>query len=189
MTPALPFPDPPLTDGVVALRPRRDADAPTFASWSNDAEIVRWTGVPAEYDVAAARAWMVVSEEMRLAGEALHLLIAAADSGATLGSCDIRRPDPYDPGLGEIGYLLVEAARGRGLATRAVRLLVTCGFGALNMGRIQALVHPENPRSAAVLERAGFRREGVLRGYRPGDPAREDRLLFAVLSGDLIATS
>lgn len=115
----------------------------------------------------------------------LALAIADAVTTLVLGSCDIRRPDPEDPALGEIGYLLSEDARGRGLATRAMFLLISWSFRELGMGRVQALVHPDNPRSAWVLDRLGFEREGLLRRYRAGDNGREDRILYSVLPGEL----
>jgi RimJ/RimL family protein N-acetyltransferase len=99
-----------------------------------------------------------------------------------VGSCDIRRPDPEDTALGEIGYLLAADARGRGLATRAVGLLVGWALRDLGMARVQALVDPDNPRSAAVLERLGFQREGLLRHYRAGESKRQDRLMYALLA-------
>lgn len=182
---ALPFPQPPLTDGVVALRPWRPEDAVVKAAWGDDAVIVRWTGVPANYTEDAALAWAARTEEARRAGRSLSLAITDAATNDVLGSCDIRRPDPEDPALGEIGYLLSENARGRGVATRAMSLLVAWSFRELGMGRLQALVHPDNPRSAEVLDRVGFKYEGLLRHYRAGDAGREDRFLYSVLAGEL----
>ena len=181
----LPFPDPPLSDGVVALRPWRDEDAAVKASWGRDAAIVRWTGVPANQTEAAARAWAARMEDARKAGRVVNLAITDAASGAVLGSCDVRRPDHEDPALGEIGYLLSQTARGRGVATRALALLVAWSFRELGMERVQALVHPDNPRSAAVLVRLGFQREGLLRRYRAAEGGREDRIMYAVLAGEL----
>jgi ribosomal-protein-alanine N-acetyltransferase len=60
-------------------------------------------------------------------------------------------------------------------------LLVDWSFRALGMERVQALVHPDNTRSAGVLERLGFRRQGRLRRYRVGAAGREDRVLFSVV--------
>lgn len=51
-----------------------------------------------------------------------------------------------------------ETARGRRVATRAMGLLIAWSFRELGMGRIQALVHPDNPRSAGMLDRLGFHR-------------------------------
>jgi ribosomal-protein-alanine N-acetyltransferase len=175
-----------LTDGVVRLRPWRDAHAAGAAAWGLDAVIVRWTGVPANQTEAAALAWAVRVEEGRRAGRMLALAITDAAAGVVLGSCDIRRPDPDDSSLGEVGYLLSERARGRGVATRAIGLLIDWSFRELGMERVQALVHPDNPPSAAVLDRLGFKREGLLRRYRAGDDGREDRVLYAVLPGELV---
>jgi [ribosomal protein S5]-alanine N-acetyltransferase len=182
----IPFPDPPLDDGVVALRPWSREDAVIKAAWGSDPLIVRWTDVPANYTAEEALAWAAHTEEARKAGRSLALAITDAASGTVLGSCDIRRPDPEDLALGEVGYLLAERARGRGAATRAMFLLIEWSFRELGMCRVQALVHPDNPRSAWVLERLGFRREGQLRRYRPGESGREDRILYAVLPGELV---
>ena len=182
----MPFPEPSLTDDVVVLRPWRREDAAVKASWGDDPVIVRWTGVPADYTEEAALAYAALIEEARKAGRSLALAITDAVTNVVLGSCDMRRPDPEDPALGEIGYLLSENARGHGLATRATGLLVSWSFRELGMGRVQALVHPDNPRSAGVLDRLGFQREGLLRRYRAGDDGREDRFLYSVLPGELV---
>jgi [ribosomal protein S5]-alanine N-acetyltransferase len=183
---AFPLPKPPLSDAVVALRPWHQEDAPIKATWGRDAAIVRWTEVPANNTEEAALAWAARAEEARQAGRAVALAIVDAKLDVVLGSCDIRRPDPDDAALGEVGFLLAKEARGRRIATRAVGLLVAWSFRELGMERIQGLVHPNNPRSARVLERLGFRREGLLRRYRAGEAGREDRILFSVLPDELV---
>ena len=142
--------------------------------------------MPADYCQAAAIAWAEGTETARLAGRSLALAIVDADGKAVIGSCDLRRPDPEDTALGEVGYLVSAESRGRGIATRAMWLLIEWGFRELGIGRIQALVHPDNPRSARVLERLGFRTEGHLRHYRPGPRGREDRVLYSILPGELL---
>jgi RimJ/RimL family protein N-acetyltransferase len=184
--PAFPLPKPPLSDGVVALRPWRREDAPIKAAWGQDAVIVRWTEVPANNTEEAALAWAARAEDARQAGRAVALAIVDAKLDVVLGSCDIRRPDADDAALGEVGFLLAEEARGRGIATHAVGLLVEWSFQEMGMERIQGLVHPDNSRSARVLERLGFRREGLLRRYRAGEAGREDRILFSVLPDELV---
>ncbi len=84
MTPAIPFPDPPLDDGVVSLRGWRDEDAPVKAAWGADPVIVRWTGVPESYTAEAALEWNAQVEEERLAGRALSLAVVA-DAGRGRG--------------------------------------------------------------------------------------------------------
>ena len=181
----LPLPASPLSDGTVALRPWRDDDASTVGTWGHDCELVRWSAVPKDQNPEAARAYFRWTEQARQRGLSVALAIVDAGSGSVVGSCDVRRIDPADLRIAELGYLLVEAARGRGLATRAVRLLTEWSFRELEMERIQALVHPENPASARVLERLGFAREGLLRSYRAAPRGREDRVIYAVLPGEL----
>ena len=182
---AFPLPDPPLRDDRVVLRPWQDGDVAVLARWAKDPEIVRWTAITPGYDVHHARAFRVHAHRERITGNAIYLAIADAETGEAVGSCDLRRPIPDDPTVGEVGYLLGPEGRGQGAATCAVVLLARYGMEVLRMSRVQALVHPENAASLRVLARAGFREEGLLRAYRPGEAGREDRLVLSVLPGEL----
>jgi RimJ/RimL family protein N-acetyltransferase len=186
---ALPLPASRLSDGVVALRGWYEQDAAVVGTWGRDAGIVRWSAVPEDQSSATALAYFRRAEQARQAGLTVALAIVNAGSDQVVGSCDVRRPDPRNLAVGELGYLLVEQARGRGLATRAARLLTHWSFRELGMQRIQALVDPENPASARVLERLGFQREGLLRSYRTAPHGREDRVMYAVLPGELIGSA
>jgi len=64
-----------------------------------------------------------------------------------------------------VRYWLLPEARGRGVATRAVRLLAGWAFSTLGLGRLAAFIEFENRASAAVLERCGFVEEGRLRRH------------------------
>ena len=180
---ALPFPDPPLSDGVVSLRAFRDGDAAVTAAWCKDEDIIRWSGPPPEPTEKSALTWAALTETAHRGG-VLALAVADAVSGVVLGACDIRRPSEADPEFGEIGFLVGPEARGRGIAARSMRLLLPYAFETLGMARVQALAHPENRASVKVLERLGFHREGLLRDYRPGERGREDRVLLSVLRGE-----
>jgi RimJ/RimL family protein N-acetyltransferase len=56
-----------------------------------------------------------------------------------------------------VGYWLLPEARGHGLATRAVRLVVTWAFDALSVAEVGLRAAPANAASRGVAERAGFR--------------------------------
>jgi RimJ/RimL family protein N-acetyltransferase len=183
---ALRFPDPPVSDGVVSLRAFRDADAPIAAAWCKDADIVRWSGAPEDPTETMALAWAALTD-IAHAGGVLALAVVDTVSGVVLGSCDIRRPAEWDAQLGEVGFLVGPEARGHGVATRSMTLLLGYAFERLGMARVQALVHPENPASVKVLERLGFQREGLLRDYRPGAQGRQDRILYSLLRAEFVA--
>jgi RimJ/RimL family protein N-acetyltransferase len=62
----------------------------------------------------------------------------------------------------EVGYSVVSAYRGRGIATEAVGGLVEEGFVSAGLRRIRAYCVPENASSRAVLLRSGFQDDGML---------------------------
>jgi [ribosomal protein S5]-alanine N-acetyltransferase len=83
-----------------------------------------------------------------------------------------------------LGYAVAVAANGRGYATDAVREATRIGFEELALHRVQAAVIPRNAASIRVLEKAGFRREGLAERYLLIDGTWEDHVLFAVTSDE-----
>ena len=84
-----------------------------------------------------------------------------------------------------IGYWVASAATGRGVATAALALGLDHCFGAVRLHRVEATVSPENAASRAVLAKAGFREEGLLRRYLDVDGAWRDHLLVAITIEEL----
>jgi hypothetical protein len=74
------------------------------------------------------------------------------------------------------------ASWGRGIATAAIRIASDIAFGVLGLNRLQAGVYASNLGSVRVLEKAGFRREGVWRRQLVGLGGREDHLWFGLLA-------
>jgi RimJ/RimL family protein N-acetyltransferase len=111
-------------------------------------------------------------------------VIVEAGSGQVLGGINLHHFDPLRDTV-EVGYWLLLEARGRGVATRSVRAAAEHAF-ANGIYRVEAHVRVGNAASERVLERAGFRREGVKRGYlrRGGEEQKLDATLFARLADD-----
>jgi RimJ/RimL family protein N-acetyltransferase len=147
---------PTLADGEVILRPRRLSDADAIAAACQDPEIPRWTMVPSPYTREDAVAFLARADEEAASGESVGLLVVDPEDRllGTVSLMDLRR----EPGYGEIGYWLAADARGRGVATRAVRLLTDWGHRTLGLDRIEIHVHLENAPSHRVPQRAGYER-------------------------------
>jgi len=79
-----------------------------------------------------------------------------------------------------LGYWISPDVGGRGFATEAVRQAVETGFRTLALHRVQAAVIPRNVASVRVLEKAGFREEGLALRYLRIAGTWEDHRLFAV---------
>ena len=82
-----------------------------------------------------------------------------------------------------IGYSMLPQWRGRGYTARAVRLIARWAFDNTTIARLIAGTQPSNIASQRVLERAGFHREGLLRGRLPGpNGTRVDDVQYALLA-------
>jgi ribosomal-protein-alanine N-acetyltransferase len=84
-----------------------------------------------------------------------------------------------------LGYWIGEEHNGHGYATEAVRLAVDYALGPLALHRVQANVMTKNPRSARVLEKNGFRREGLALNYLRIAGRWEDHDMYALTVEDL----
>ena len=84
-----------------------------------------------------------------------------------------------------LGYNLDEAQQGKGYMTEAVRAVVRFAFATWGLHRVAAAYMPRNERSAAVLERCGFRIEGRSPSYLQIDGRWEDHILTAIVNPEL----
>src|SRR5689334_17110646 len=169
-------PDPPLTDGVVTLRPMRSSDLPAVEQAAADPEIRRWFGAfeGPPRDVLAG--WIEGWEGGTAA--AFAICAPAAECGGHV-LVELR-----NSGRAHMEYWLLPGWRGRGLAGRALRLASAWALRDLGRARLELWTEPENRRSQRVAEDAGYRREGVLRSYSDIDGRRVDAVMFARLAGE-----
>jgi ribosomal-protein-alanine N-acetyltransferase len=68
--------------------------------------------------------------------------------------------------------------------TEALEAVVHHAFGSLDLSRIEAACLPENAPSRALLERAGFKYEGVAQSYLQINGRWRNHVLYANLRGD-----
>jgi RimJ/RimL family protein N-acetyltransferase len=169
-----------LGDGVVKLRPWTNADAPAIAeALDGDPEISRWLDlVPQPYSIVDAYGYISSTGEEKYA-------VTDAVTGRVLGSIGVRWNETGD--TGEIGYWVRSDARGRGVMTRALKLVARQAFEADGAARLQLRADPLNVPSCRVAEKAGFKREGVLRSVYWNERLgrRQDHVLFSLLPGEL----
>jgi ribosomal-protein-alanine N-acetyltransferase len=78
-----------------------------------------------------------------------------------------------------LGYWIDQGHQGKGLMTEAVQGAVDWAFSTLRLHRVQAAVMPRNPASLRVLDKAGFRREGISPRFLQIAGRWEDHVIFA----------
>ncbi len=103
------------------------------------------------------------------------------DSGEPLGSVGFFNVDDRNRRL-EIGYDLSPEAWGRGLMSRSARILVDWALAEGGFHRVEATVMVGNRRSERVLEKLGFEREGLMRGYKLVRGQFRDYSLWSLLA-------
>ena len=178
---------PSLSDGVVRLEPLEARFGPELAGVVLDPDIVRFTRLPTRPGEGFVEGWLSRYERGWEDGSRAGFAIVADDGnddGALLGFMALIRID-WDALEAEVGYLLAPAARGRGLAGRALELLSRWALDALGLVRLEAWIDTENGASLRVAERAGYTREGVRRSTHFKAGRRVDMAIYSLLAGEL----
>lgn len=165
-------------DGLV-LRDWREEDAPGLLAICGDPDVCRFTSVPWTYAPATARAWICRLRDQRAAGDGIALAVLAAGAAEVLGNVNLVRFSP-DRREAALGYWLFPAARGRGTATAAARLLCAWGFEQLGLKRIELAILPGNRASRGVAERLGARHLGLRRGSHAAEGRRWDMEIYSL---------
>lgn len=163
-------PETSLSDGVVTLRPWRPADAPAVFDACQDPLIARFVPIPQPYELSNAVAFVERHGEALFDAEEVGFAIVDPATGKLLGA--IARHGPFGH-RAQFGYWLAPSARGRGVATRALRLIVDWTIATTELIRLELYTDVANDASGRVAERAGFEREGVRRAWyldREGRP-------------------
>ena len=178
-------PNPPLSDGVIALRPFRAEDASAVASACQDPEIQRWIPmIPVPYTEADARSFILMTLQAWHDGTSYEFAIVDAATDRFVGSIGLHLGS--NPRLHAVGYLVAPQARRRGVASRALRLVTRWGFEHIDIERLALWTLPGNVASQAVAERAGFRFEGLARNWAPGrDDRPTDAIVYSMTPEDL----
>lgn len=180
------LPDGELTDGVVTLRMLRAEDFESHFAHRGLAEV--WQRnvppVPPDRDFTEKICAFGAAEQW-LHGVAAHMSVRDARTDAYSGDFGVH-VQIGPPGEVMLSYALGREVRGRGFATRAVRLASAWAIAELGAKRVMAGTATDNGASQAVLARAGFTREGVQRALLPGqDGTRVDNVCWSLLPGEL----
>ena len=102
-------------------------------------------------------------------------------TGRIIGGCSLCARGQPENGTCEIGYCFLPEVWGHGYGAEAVEALVNFGVSETGVHRIFATIDLDNPASTRLVERLGFRREGVMRQDAFVRGAWKDSLIYALL--------
>ncbi|KAJ1293237.1 hypothetical protein BS78_01G053000 [Paspalum vaginatum] len=165
----------------VTLRRFELSDVDAMMAWASDPEVARFCRWEPYESTAPLLAFL------RDAVLPHPWFRAICVSGAVVGAVSVA--PTAERCRAELGYVLARAHWGKGVATAAVRRAlraVLAGAEVEGLARVEALVDVDNPASQRVAEKAGFRREGVLRRHYWHKGRARDMVMYSFLSTDPI---
>jgi RimJ/RimL family protein N-acetyltransferase len=160
-------------------------DKPAFIEHLKVKQIYDQTlAIPYPYTQSDADWWVNhVAEETQNQGRSVNWAIRRRD-GYLIGGIGYHNLEVGKSHRAEIGYWLAEPYWGKGIMTEVVKKVSHFGFAELGLIRITANVFDFNAGSAKVLEKSGFRLEGILRSHYKKDAKIFDGRLYAKLATD-----
>jgi RimJ/RimL family protein N-acetyltransferase len=169
-----------MTDGEVVLRKVREDDRPAVLETMRDPLVREWLNMPTQPGDRDFDSMMRTIRDGFATGERYDFCVTTPFDERALGAviASRRARDNY-----EVAYLAGDAGRGRGLMTRAVRLLCDWLLEE-GVGRLELRTHPGNEASQRLAERAGFQREGVERKSIWLHNERHDAIVWSLLPTD-----
>jgi RimJ/RimL family protein N-acetyltransferase len=166
----------------VRLEPLTLAHAGDLDELARDPDVQRNTYVPVPPPPGFGRTWAKRYEEGRVDRSREGFAVVDTDDGSFLGIAVAVRLDE-EAGEAELGYVVAPHARGRGVASSALRLLTEWGFER-GLQRLELRISTDNEASMRVAERCGYLREGLLRSLHFKAGKRLDMVVYARLPTD-----
>ncbi len=167
---------PEMSDHAPWVRLRREGESflrPWEPAWSHDHLTRR------AFRNRVYWAWRAKDE-----GRALALFIVGRDDGRLMGAITLDNIRRGPAQSAQVGYWIGPAYARKGLMTEALAAVVQHAFASLDLSRIEAACLPENAASRALLDRTGFRHEGVAEAYLQINGRWRDHVLYANLRDD-----
>jgi RimJ/RimL family protein N-acetyltransferase len=165
----------PIRTERLLIRPFRPDDTTGLAGRRNDPVVARYQDWQIPYSMEQAE--KAVSEVVAMDGPKNErwwmAVVADPDTDEVLGDLAVHLS--WAGRTAEVGYTFAKEKWGRGYATEALAAMVDYLFDNLGVTRVFGMLHPDNPSSAMVLERAGFLFEGHTRlSFWLGDEVSDD---------------
>lgn len=135
-----------------------------------------------EYGLDHARRWLEEQARLHAAGDGFEFLVEDG-GGRLLGACGLNQLNRAQR-LANLGYWVRSSATGRGVAVAAVRAVSRWAFARTDLERLEIVVLEDNLRSLRVAEKAGARREGVLRARLRHRGRSRDAVMYSLVRED-----
>jgi len=174
----------PVSGRLVRLRDCTLADADTLDEWNRNKDVGSFNDFGPREPVPRE---VLASGPLRNDKNGTLIVERLADDEpvGTIGwrLVTVYGPSPFSDAL-QIGVELIPSARGQGLGVEAQRLVADYLFASSHVNRVEASTDIDNVAEQRALEKAGFQREGVVRGAQFRDGTHHDLVVYARVRSD-----
>ena len=148
----------------LVLRPTALSDARDYHALLSDPAVAAGLQrqVPASFADSERQLHRVLARQSTGEATSWSAVVGESGEGPAIGFLGLVRTD-FVHRSSEVFYELRSAHWNQGFVTEALRRVIRHAFEPLALHRLEGRAHPANQRSVQVLERCGFKREGVLR--------------------------
>jgi RimJ/RimL family protein N-acetyltransferase len=177
-----------VSSSEIRIRPYRQSDAGALYEAVRESidEIGSWLEwCHPDYSIDESRAWIDHCIEARAAGNEYNFAIVDSED-VLLGGCGLNRLQ-HDHRVANMGYWVRTSAVGRGVATAATRQLAGFAFRQTPLNRLEIVASTRNIGSQRVAERAGARREAIVRSRLVVRGEAHDAAQFAFVRAEFRA--
>ena len=168
-----------LTGPTLTLRYATTEDAPRLLELASDPLVTQWFSWGPYERLEQPEAYIAGQREKRERGELLDFLIVHPEAGA-IGVTGLSELAVRDR-RATVGTWFGRDWWGKGVNRESKALIAALAFGHLGIERLTAWANTRNGRSQTALERVGFHREGVLRGWHRHGDVVHDVVVFGLL--------
>jgi [ribosomal protein S5]-alanine N-acetyltransferase len=144
------------------MRPVSQADIPGLLLMNRDDETTRFLSYVSWRSLDDGMTWLGKIREMESAGTGVQLVVVEKASASVVGGCLLFRYEESSA-RAELGYALARSHWRKGYMHEALVALLSHVFGVMGLRRLEAQVNSANTPSCQLVERLGFKYEGLLR--------------------------
>jgi len=167
---------------ALRLRALRASDAPRLFDYLGNTVVIEHTSYPVQSLNSVERLIANAQQGYAERTSCKWALAMVSDDGI-IGTCGFNNW-ALEHAAAELAYDLAPQHWGQGLMTQAVEAALGWAFETAGFNRVHAVVMASNLRSLRLLDRCGFRQEGLLRSYRIARSVPADFWMYSLLSAE-----
>lgn len=169
----------------LVLRQITEQDSMDMMEYFSDPEVMKYYGLQPFHSKQEALDEVEWYTNIFQTNIGIRWGITLAGQDKLIGSCGFHNRDKRHHRT-DIGYELAREYWNKGIMAEAIKAVVTYGYTNYEINRVQALVEPENMASRRLLEKVGFKEEGLLYEYEFSNGKYDDLIMYSLLKKNFL---